>query len=105
MAARCAATDGVSRLAAHERQASAHAPHDIRKWTPCGGPTGAAVFVVEHAKCEPHWRAVQREPSFHRAQRANFVSSAPEVFAHGHHICIRIVHGARLYPETWVEDG
>jgi hypothetical protein len=34
MAARCAATDGVSRLAAHERQASAHAPHGIRKWKP-----------------------------------------------------------------------
>jgi len=34
MAARCPATVGVSRLAGHERQASAHAPHDIRKWKP-----------------------------------------------------------------------
>ena len=34
MAARCPATVGVSRLAGHERQAYAHAPHDIRKWKP-----------------------------------------------------------------------
>jgi hypothetical protein len=45
VACRCPPADRVSGLRGHERQASAHAPNVIRKWTPCGGPPGAFVVV------------------------------------------------------------
>lgn len=32
-------------------------------------------WPIEHAKCEPHWRAVQRELNLLRAMRANFCVS------------------------------
>ena len=65
VACRCPASACVSRLAGHECQASAHAPHDIRKWTPCGVPPGAAVLLLSRqVECSANHRFIERsEPT------------------------------------------
>ena len=61
-------TVGVSRLAAHERQASARAPELF---------ANGNRELVARSYCFEHANGVQREPSYYRAPRAIIAFSAP----------------------------